>query len=160
MSTFACSVIPYIEEYKNILRKLFLMKEANAKIYRLKITNKQLANILHIDDLKTFEICEEIINDATELLKLFPSKKEKLNFYIKNFKECISRVKKVEGKIINPKQEIARQIIEIIQSKKNNKIIDDKIMICIKFAQKYGTTDDMIETVEILNNIGNAHYEK
>lgn len=69
MTILQAEIIKYIEQYKKIIRAYYgrkKAKEANAYIYRMKITRKQLAQC---DNAKLKKVCNAIVFDAKDFLR-------------------------------------------------------------------------------------------
>lgn len=147
MSTFSISITKVLEEYKIILRKLLPLKEANAKIYRLKLVNKQLSQVNN--DVILYKIANNVVNDVQKLAKEFANNSSysfKLFDYSEQLKNMLGDFCVENDKVIHPKQEVSRRILEAIQllglpQTKLNSTLLERVKNCTEVVSKYGTED-------------------
>jgi hypothetical protein len=160
MSTFSINITALLEEYKTILRKLLPLKEANAKIYRLKLVNKQLSQIS--DDIVLYKIANNVINDAQKLTKDFTNNQSyyfRLFDYAEHLKRTLNDFCIENDKVIHPKQEASRKLLEAIQliglSPKLNSTFLERLKGCVEIINKYGTEDQYQQLMMLIKSKSN-----
>lgn len=158
MSTFSINITKLLEEYKGILRKMLPLKEANAKIYRLKLVNKQLSQVTK--DAVLYKIAHGVVNDAQKLTKEFanqPSYSFKLFDYSEQLKNILNDVCVEDDKVIHPKQEASRRVLEAIQllslpqTKLNSKLLE-RLKNCTDIVYKYGAPDQCSQLASLIKS--------
>lgn len=167
-------LIKYIEQYKKIIRAYYgrkKAKEANAYIYRMKITRKQLAQC---DSVKLNKVCRIIVCDAKDFLR---KRRIDLSCRFKN-----SRLKGLELLINNLEKELEigivvdyikdapnargrevwRGIINLIQliTLPDYKFNGDKLSLLINCVKSIALKCNADEFEYCLNLLNNYHYPR
>lgn len=166
MSTFSINITKLLDEYKSILRKMLPLKEANAKIYRLKLVNKQLSQVTK--DITLYKIAHNVISDANKLTKELANHQSysfKLFDYAEQLKNTLNDFCIEDEKVIHPKQEASRRILEAIQllslpNTKINSALLERIKTCTEAVSKYGSPEQCEQLAALIKNKSSNEKEQ
>lgn len=140
MSAFSTAICPVLNRYKTILRKNLPLEEANSKIKQLRLNRKQIRNA---DDVSLYNVASNTIKDIEKNNKDSEWSFAKANLS-QQLKSILDEYQIENNKIINPKHQASRAIINIIQTIKFSPIdnfAEEKMEDFISLVAKYGTPE-------------------
>ncbi|KPJ67413.1 MAG: hypothetical protein AMJ43_03910 [Coxiella sp. DG_40] len=140
MSAFSTAICPVLNRYKTILRKNLPLEEANSKIKQLQLNRKQIRNA---DDVSLYNVASNTIKDIEKSNSNSEWSFAKANLN-QQLKSILDEYQIENNKIINPRQQASRAIVNIIQTIRFlpiDNFSEKKIENFIRLVAKYGTPE-------------------
>lgn len=150
MSSFSTTLLPILNSYKTLLRKLLPKKLVEAHVKKLGIAREQ---IIFDEDVELYKKAHNVIADIEKQIAKITN--EPLwHFGFASFMEHLRNTLKCyqleNGTVIHPRQIASISIIEAIQV---ISLCPEKLGPCIQDIIKYGSFEQKKKTITILEKV-------